>query len=173
MRASRSAARAAPSPRAARCGSNALTTAQALAWFDDLVRAHGETWRRRGQPGAFASPFMQRFHRALIARGVPRGEVEMLRATAGGEVFGHLYNLRRHGWICAYQSGWDLSGGERDARPGIVCHVLAIEQALRDGAARYDFLAGEDRYKRSLATDATTLVWQRCAWVPPFPAGGG
>lgn len=144
----------------------ATTTEEALAWFDDLVRAHTEAWQRRGLPGAFATPFMRRFHRSLIARGMPRGEVDLLRARAGAEVLGHLYNLRRGGWICAYQSGWDLAEAARDARPGIVCHVLAIEEALRSGARRYDFLAGEGRYKRSLATDATTLVWQRSAWSP-------
>jgi CelD/BcsL family acetyltransferase involved in cellulose biosynthesis len=144
----------------------ATTTEEALAWFDDLMRAHTKTWRRRGRPGAFATPFTRRFHRSLIARGMPRGEVDLLRARAGPEVLGHLYNLRRNGWICAYQSGWDLADAVREARPGIVCHVLAIEEALRSGARRYDFLAGEGRYKRSLATDAVTLVWQRNAWAP-------
>jgi CelD/BcsL family acetyltransferase involved in cellulose biosynthesis len=144
----------------------AASTEEALAWLDDLIRAHAETWRRRGRPGAFATPFMRRFHHSLISRGMPRGEVDLLRARAGPEVLGHLYNLRRNGWICAYQSGWDLAGATRDARPGIVCHVLAIEEALRSGARRYDFLAGEGRYKRSLATDAVPLVWQRSAWAP-------
>jgi CelD/BcsL family acetyltransferase involved in cellulose biosynthesis len=37
--------------------------------------------------------------------------------------------------------------------------VLAIGRAAGEGACLYDFLAGEDRYKRSLATGSRDLVW--------------
>jgi CelD/BcsL family acetyltransferase involved in cellulose biosynthesis len=139
------------------------TVPEAQAWLADLIAMHEATWRRRDRPGAFASPFLRRFHRGLVAQGVPRGEVDILRASAGGLVLGYLYNLRRGGWVCAYQAGWAPAGTRRDDRPGILCHVLAIEAALRDGARCYDFLAGEARYKRSLANASVDLVWQRTA----------
>jgi CelD/BcsL family acetyltransferase involved in cellulose biosynthesis len=141
----------------------AATVQEASAWFDELVRLHREVWRRRGQRGAFAGSFVRRFHLALIERGVACGEVDLLRARAGERILGYLYNLQCSGWICAYQSGWAASRGGADDRPGIVCHVLAIEAALRSGARRYDFLAGDARYKRSLATASARLVWLRAA----------
>ena len=148
----------------------AASVAEALDWLDELAALHGRMWRARGMPGAFADPFMLRFHRCLIERGVMREEVDLLRVRAGERVIGYLLNLRRGGWVCAYQSGWDLAAAGKHERPGIVCHVLAIEQALRRGDSAYDFLAGEDRYKRSLGTDETTLVWQQ-SLEPPGPPG--
>lgn len=146
----------------------AATVDQALDWFDALAALHGARWRERGKPGAFASETVLRFHRALIAEGLARQEVDLLRATAGGTLLGYLYNLRRNGWICAYQSGLAVTEGAAD-RPGIVAHVMAIEQALADGAHRYDFLAGDARYKASLAKDERPLVWMTSV----LPGWGG
>ncbi len=137
----------------------AETVPEALTWLDALVDLHGAAWRARGQRGAFADPFMLRFHRALVARGVPRGEVDLLRATAGERTIGYLYNFRRGGHVCAYQSGFDYALPDPQAKPGLTCHHLAIERALAAGDDTYDFLGGDDRYKRSLATDAVTLAW--------------
>jgi len=135
------------------------TEAEALAWLDALIVLHQRSWQARGQPGAFADPFMRRFHRALVARALPRGEADLLRLAAGETVLGYLYNLRRDGHVCAYQSGFDPTAADSHRKPGLVAHVLAIGRAAGEGARLYDFLAGEDRYKRSLATGSRDLVW--------------
>lgn len=142
--------------------------ATALEWFAALVRLHGATWRQRGKPGAFAEPVAVAFHQALIARGVARGEVEILRASAGETAFGYLYNLRRGRTVHAYQGGWDLGDATASERPGTVCHLLAIERELAEGGGSYDFLAGESRYKSSLARSFHRLVWEERlgGWMP-------
>lgn len=136
---------------------------EALGWLEGLIALHGAAWRARGQPGAFAEPFMTRFHQALIAHGVPRGEVDLLRATAGSHTIGFLYNFRFRGHVCAYQSGFDYAVPDPHAKPGLTSHHLAIERALAAGDHSYDFLGGDDRYKRSLATDTAALVWAEAA----------
>ena len=141
----------------------AETVEVALEWLDALVALHGAAWRARGHPGAFADPFMLRFHRALVARGVPRGEVDLLRAAAGGRTIGYLYNFRLGGHVCAYQSSFDYAVPDAHAKPGLTCHHLAIERALAAGDHSYDFLGGDDRYKRSLSTGAATLAWAEVA----------
>lgn len=146
------------------------TEAEALAWFEAMVTLHQQDWQARGQPGAFANPFMRRFHRALVARAMPQGEAELLRLSAGGTVLGYLYNLRRGGHVCAYQGGFDRAAADAHRKPGLVAHVLAIGRAAGEGAALYDFLAGEDRYKRSLATGSRDLVWAEL--VPSWSAAG-
>ncbi len=138
----------------------AADAAGALAWFAELARLHGGTWRRRGKPGAFAETSAQRFHQALIAQGVPRGEVDILRASAGGAPFGYLYNLRGGGVVSAYQGGWNLGAAGSTERPGIVCHLLAIEGELGGTTRRYDFLAGDGRYKSSLSNARIGLFWE-------------
>lgn len=135
------------------------TVAQAHGFLDDLAALHQATWVARGQPGAFANPFFGRFHRALIEHGLPRGEIDLLRVTSGAQAIGLLYNFRYRGRSLAYQSGFDYGASGRHQKPGLTCHYEAIRFAAGWGAVRYDFLAGDDRYKRSLADRAENLHW--------------
>ena len=68
--------------------------------------------------------------------------------------------------MAAYQSGFDYglmggatNGGDGRVKPGLTCHVAAMEAARLAGMAEYDFLGGDSRYKRSLATDVRALHW--------------
>jgi CelD/BcsL family acetyltransferase involved in cellulose biosynthesis len=142
---------------------------EAYAWLEEMIGLHAASWQRRGRPGAFAGAFMRRFHAALVAEAAARGELDLVRLTAGGETLGLLYGFRHRGVVYAYQGGFRSFPGEPDARPGLVAHALAIEQARGAGLARYDFLAGDARYKRSLATGETVLAWTRL--VRPSLAG--
>jgi len=137
----------------------AQDTAQAFAFLDALATLHQESWTRRGQPGAFSLPFFRDFHRDVIAAAHPRGEIDLLRITAGIETIGYLYNFHFNGVVMAYQSGFAYRPGDNQRKPGLTCHALAIEAALTDGLAAYHFLAGEDRYKTSLGNAAQELHW--------------
>jgi CelD/BcsL family acetyltransferase involved in cellulose biosynthesis len=125
-------------------------TVEALAWFAALVRLHQARWSRRGQPGAFAHPAVLDFHAALIRAAAPRGEAEMLSATAAGEEVGYLYNFRHGDRVFCYQSGFVPAPDSR-LKPGLVCHTLAVELYRAEGVATYDLLAGPARYKSTLA----------------------
>lgn len=137
----------------------AETLAEALDTLDELAVLHQATWTARGKPGAFANTAFRRFHAALIERALPRGEVDLLRIAAGEKTIGCLYNFRFASDVLAYQSGFDYAVSDPHEKPGLTCHHLAIEAAQAEGARRYDFLAGEDRYKASLAGASETLHW--------------
>lgn len=137
----------------------AATVAEAHGFLDGLAALHQARWTARGLPGAFAEPAFRQFHQALIARALPRGEVDLLRISAGSRLIGYLYNLRSGGHVHAYQGGFDYSDADGQRKPGLTCHHLAIEASLAAGATRYDFLAGDDRYKRDLSDAETTLYW--------------
>ena len=124
-----------------------------------LEALHQASWTARGRPGAFANPFFGRFHRALIARGLGRGEIDLFRVAAGSQIVGLLYNFRYRGHSLAYQSGFDYAGASRHQKPGLTCHHEAIRFVARLGVVRYNFLAGDARYKRSLADRGETLHW--------------
>lgn len=139
------------------------TAAEAAAWLDALVALHTASWQRRGKPGAFATEFLRRFHAALVASSFARDELDLLRLTAGSAVVGYLYNFRLGGRVYAYQSGFDTTDAASQARPGLCLHALAIQQALDRGDGVYDFLAGDVRYKQSLATGSQDLAWVELA----------
>ena len=137
----------------------AASPAQAQAVFDELVALHRRAWGDRGEAGAFL-PFVHDFHRRLIERRFAAGEIQLLRIRAGDTTIGCLYNFVWQGNVSFYQSGLAYETDSK-LKPGLVCHALAIEHAARAGHRWYDFLAGQSRYKQSLATDARALVWLR------------
>jgi CelD/BcsL family acetyltransferase involved in cellulose biosynthesis len=128
--------------------------------YGELVRLHGLRWRARGQPGAFADPWFDRFHRRLIAERFRHGEIQLLRLRAGATTLGCLYNLVAGGRVLFYQSGLE-SFADPHLKPGYLCHAAAIRHNAAAGHAVYDLLAGASRYKQSLATDEVELVWAR------------
>ncbi len=137
----------------------AAGVAEALDWLAALADLHGATWRVRGRPGAFAGAAFHRFHTALVARGAETGAVDVLRIAAGPRVIGYLYNFVWRGVVSAYQSGFAYEPARPQAKPGLVCHVAAMRYYQARGLDCYDFLAGADRYKTSLADGRTTLHW--------------
>ena len=137
----------------------AETEETAHAWLDEMAVLHQATWTARGKSGAFADPFFGRFHHELIRRGLPRGEIDLWRVSAADRVVGILYNFRYRGRALAYQSGLAYDPADARRKPGLTCHRLAIEACARDGLICYDFLAGDARYKRSLADGEQTMRW--------------
>jgi CelD/BcsL family acetyltransferase involved in cellulose biosynthesis len=136
----------------------AASVAEALAIYDELVALHAATWRARGQPGAFADPWFDRFHRRLIARRFPHGEIQLTRLVSGTTTIGCLYNLVANGRVLFYQSGL-AAFDDPVIKPGLLCHAAGIERAAADGHDVYDLLGGHGRYKAQLATGATELAW--------------
>jgi CelD/BcsL family acetyltransferase involved in cellulose biosynthesis len=134
-----------------------LETAHAM--LDQMAELHQTTWEGRGKPGSFASPWFRRFHHALIDEGFPRRELTIMKISSGGTIIGFLYNFMWRKWISAYQSGFAYRNDANRAKPGLTCHFAAIRDALEQGFDIYDFLAGDDRYKRSLADQSTPQFW--------------
>lgn len=134
--------------------------AEGLAFLDGLKALHQRYWRGRGELGAFGFPFFERFQRRLIADLLPVGAVELLRVRAGADEIGYLYNFMHQGRVLAYQSGFNYEADPR-LKPGLVSHALAIARHLEEGAACYDFMAGDARYKASLGAPGPHMDYWR------------
>ncbi len=140
----------------------------AMAMFAELETLHQASWTARGKPGVFSNPVFRRFHTALIAEAFPRSEIEMLRISAGNRLIGCLYHFRHGGHVLSYQSGF--APAEPHDKPGLVCHLLAVDDARSRGAVRYDFLAGTNRTKMAFANSSVGLHWLDV--VSPWSARG-
>ncbi len=136
---------------------------EAAAFLDSLLVLHVQRLASRGRESSFAHPAAKRFLRELVARGMPRGEVDLLRIAAGNATIGYLLNLRRGGWVGQYQGGFDYAAAGPHQKPGLSSHHAAIRYYRAQGATNYDFLAGADRYKLSLADGETGLHWAETA----------
>lgn len=124
----------------------------ALSWFDGFETLHTRYWRSRGLPGSFGSSFFGRFHRALIERTDGEGFVQIMRVTAGEMLVGYVYNLAWQRRVYYYNAGMNYGCLLRHDRPGVAALHVAIEQAAADGELVFDFLAGEQEYKRRMST---------------------
>lgn len=131
---------------------------EALRMFDALAFLHQRYWQQRGRPGAFAEATITTFHRRLIANCFAGRRVQLLEVFAGSSPIGYLYNFRHGPCVVSYQSGFDYDLVPR-AKPGWVCHYLAMDMNGRDGASLYDLLAGHSQFKASFGEPTTTLVW--------------
>jgi len=138
----------------------ATDLAQARDFLARLRELHQQYWTQKGEPGSFSNVFFAKFHDRLLERAHSSGALQLLRATAGKSELGYLYNYVYGGHVHNYQSGFDYASGALHERPGLVCHVLAIEHNLRKGYAVYDFMAGDSDYKRNLSTSSQMLAWQ-------------
>lgn len=131
--------------------------AQALAWFEAFEALHTASWRSRGRAGCFASPFFGRFHRRLLAGTAASGFARLCRVRAGDALVGYLYNLCWQGRLYFYNAGLNYGLLDRHDRPGIAALHTAVDDAAAQGLAAFDFLAGDQDYKRRLATSEATL----------------
>ncbi len=138
----------------------AASREEAHEFFSGLKALHQVSWTRRGKPGSFHKRHWEPFHRALIDARFPAGEIQLLRLRAGRHVLGYLYNLVYEGHVHYIQSGLKQEA-DPHLKPGYLAHALAVEHNLALGHRIYDFLAGEARYKASLANEAGEMTWLR------------
>jgi len=133
---------------------------QAFQIYQEMVDLHQITWETRGEAGVFSSRLFCRFHERLIRNRFDKGEIQLLRIHAGGKTIGCLYNFLWQGRVYFYQCGFSYDLGKY-VQPGMVSHLMAVEYNASQGQNSYDFLAGDARYKTSLATDYNEMGWAR------------
>lgn len=141
----------------------ARTAEEARSFYGELKHLHQQTWTDRGAPGSFANEFFESFHAKLIHDFFAGGSIQLLKLTAGTRTVGMLYNFVLQRNVYMYQSGFDYSSMDAPNKqsPGLLAHSLAIQHCLDQGFDRYDFLAGDGRYKQVLANRSETLWWGR------------
>ncbi|MBP2299065.1 GNAT family N-acetyltransferase [Azospirillum picis] len=136
----------------------AATVEEAMEDFAALEVLHQAGWQARGQAGAFSNPAFRPFHERLITAGVPRGAVRLCRVSAGGGPIGYLYNFVHHDRVLNYQGGFAFEPDNR-LKPGLLSHVLAIEEALARGEEAYDFMSTPAGHKPLLSNADQPMNW--------------
>jgi CelD/BcsL family acetyltransferase involved in cellulose biosynthesis len=132
------------------------------AW-DTLIDLHQRRRISLGEPGCFASPDWASFHRAVAARLLDEGALRLSTLTLDGAPIAAEYHLAGARTTFAYQGGVDPARLEEE--PGRLSTIRAIQQAIAEGHARFDFLRGDEPYKPHWrATPHPT--WRRQATAP-------
>jgi len=133
---------------------------QAWQWLEHMAPWHQARWRQSDgtSTSGFCNPAFVRFHKALIDDAFRTDQVRIWQLRAGDHVVSTVYNLRSEVTESFYLGAPNPAIDPR-FQGGLLAHVAIMDQCLQDGLEFYDFMAGDSRYKRQLATDAETLYW--------------
>ena len=115
-----------------------------------LADLHQRRWSEAGGSASFATAEYVEFHRRIIKSAFPRGWLRLYCLELDGEIAAITYCYRFRNRVYLMQAGFDPAKAR--ANPGKVLLGYAIEHAIGEGNAVFDFLKGEHRYKDQLAT---------------------
>jgi CelD/BcsL family acetyltransferase involved in cellulose biosynthesis len=107
---------------------------------------HGKRWRNRGLPGAFATSRAKRFHLEWAKVASEKGILRMSLLSVNENLAGVIYAMAFGDCAYFYQSGFDPA--QKSVSPGTLLVAHAIRNAIREGKKRFDFLRGDEPYKR-------------------------
>jgi CelD/BcsL family acetyltransferase involved in cellulose biosynthesis len=137
----------------------ARTREEAGHFLTDLARLHQLRWAHKGKNGAFSSPTFLAFHRQLLAEHFDEGHLDLFKIQCAATVIGFIYAFRYRDIAWFYQCGFDYDALPRSNQPGYLALPLVISYYLSSGAKTFEFLHGDDPYKRRLSTSQRTILW--------------
>ena len=140
----------------------AETVAAADGVLAELVQLHQRRWVEAGERGAFASPRVGGFYRALAGRLVPRGEAMLVRVRAESGTVGCVYNLIDGRRALSCLQGF-MPAPAPKVKPGFVTHAMCMQACLDRGLDAYDLLPEPAGWKRELTTTTSSVVSARLA----------
>lgn len=125
----------------------AETVGADLETFFDL---HHRRWTKRGLPGAFFAK-TKRFHHTFAPQAVTDGLLwltllDHTPESGGTRTIGAVYALTHGKTVHFYQSGFDPEA--KALSPGTALVAAIIRRAIEEGKSTFDFLRGDEPYKR-------------------------
>ncbi|HVP39351.1 MAG TPA: GNAT family N-acetyltransferase [Candidatus Saccharimonadales bacterium] len=131
--------------------------ARPLAEVLDLVAGlHTRLWRTRGRAGTLGAAAKRRFLGSFCAEAHRRGWLRLHQLYAGPRLLAAAIVFHFGGVASYYQSGWDPD--LRQYNVGELVVLQGLRAAVAEGLARFDFLRGDEPYKRRYAADEVPLV---------------
>jgi CelD/BcsL family acetyltransferase involved in cellulose biosynthesis len=113
--------------------------------LDILFQLHQMRWTGRGEPGAFASTNRRDFYVSMAAAFLRRGWLEFWLLELDGEIVGAQFCFRYNDTVSLLQEGFHPKYAAEKIGYALRAHV--VQEMIRGGAKRYDFLGGDDPYK--------------------------
>ena len=115
------------------------------AQLDTLFGLHQMRWTGRGETGAFAGNERRGFYYRMGTAFLQRGWLEFWRLELNGETVGAQFCFRYKDTVSLLQEGFHPKYAAEKIGYALKAHLL--EEMIRTGARRYDFLGGADPYK--------------------------
>lgn len=117
-------------------------THEGMEW---LFETHKKRWRKRGMPGAFLRK-TSAFHHDWASQAAQNGWLRLRLLKVKGQPVGALYAMSLHDTCYYYQAGFDPA--HKAFSPGSLLVAATIRGAVEEGCQKFDFLRGDEPYKR-------------------------
>lgn len=122
-----------------------VTEANLQQGLDILFDQHKKRWRKRGLPGAFLGK-TQDFHHAWGRLSIQQGWLQLGILSLDDAPIGAIYGMTKSNTVFFYQAGFDPA--HKSVSPGTLLVASLIRKAIEDGKQHFDFLRGDEPYKR-------------------------
>jgi CelD/BcsL family acetyltransferase involved in cellulose biosynthesis len=136
--------------------------------LDALFRLHQGRWESIGEPGSFSLPQRREFYTDLSGALLERACLELWVLELNQEIAAVQFAFRHNDRVFQLQEGYDHT--RPTDRVGFVLRGAVIKALIQEGVSVYDFLGGEDPYKKRWATQPGSYRNLRLA--PRWSKGG-
>lgn len=124
-----------------------VATPETLADFlEELFELHTRRWSARNQPGVVEDQRVQLFHLLSARRLLASGRLRLYRMRVKGRTAALIYSLFQRETVYCYLQGFDPAFSSLS--PGTVLMFFLMQEAVRLGMHRFDFLRGREAYKQ-------------------------
>ncbi|MDI6604894.1 MAG: GNAT family N-acetyltransferase [Thermoanaerobacteraceae bacterium] len=132
--------------------------------MEELIKLHQERWRNRHLPGVFYSKRIRDFHKDVAKSMLKKDCLSLFELKNGEKIVASIlsYHMDRRRYY--YISGYDLEYSKRSV--GTVALGLAVKYSIEVGDKVFDFLRGDEEYKKSW----TDLKKKNIRFVAAFPS---
>ncbi len=132
-------------------------------WWPRFIALHQRRRNELGQPGCFSDPRFGDFLGTAVEQAIARGEACLIGATVQNQPIACGVFFQSGDTWSLYQCG--MNSRYEQYEPGHLINAVAIETAIARGARVFDFLRGDEPYKRLWRAERQPL-W-RCRIVSP------
>jgi CelD/BcsL family acetyltransferase involved in cellulose biosynthesis len=131
-----------------------------------LRELHASRAAEKGIESSFDLDVIQEFHHALLGQ-LPREQIMFRCLRSGDDIFAVFYGFLMGGRVFYFQLGYDPAWA--DHSPGIVLLSEVIREAHELGTAEFNFLQGDETFKRTWTKQQRVL--EDWSFYCPGPAG--
>jgi CelD/BcsL family acetyltransferase involved in cellulose biosynthesis len=111
-----------------------------------LIDLHQRRRNTLGQPGCFAWPRYRAFHEEVLPALMRESNLGLHWVEFEGQPIAAEYHLLGHDVLYCYQGG--IEPKHARLSPGQIATVFALQRAIEQGFRVFDFLRGDEPYKR-------------------------
>lgn len=114
--------------------------------YDHLLELNKIRAEVKGIKSPFLDNRFDRFHRKILSSLFPLGMAKLSFLKINGQPVAANYLFQYNSTVYYYQSGFDPQW--KQLSPGTLLHYHCIQSAIEEGIEKYDFLRGDEQYKK-------------------------